>query len=220
MANNDSIDISSITIQVNVIKSIDCTFQLQEIANNILVEDLRVKNEKITHALLAYAHYNTQKRISQDIRDEMKEFQIQQAILKLKSKIAKINLYWKKNDAECNKIYKRAAKENLKESLKPVNHIHVKNMMIKSIYTHKMIMLNIFGDSKLPTGVMNTILQYTSVAFVWVDWMESQDKETIDNTSKFFKLNNIDNLNESSLRPWHVNFLNSVDSHSWSRISK
>jgi hypothetical protein len=250
MTNTDSIDIRAITIQVRSILKTDNIIQLNEVTNTFLVENMRVKNEKNLLAVRVFENYKVEKRKWREIHHELKGFQIQQAVLELRCKLTNINLKWKENqskskefqiqsvvlefrskltninlkwekaDIGCKLDFQGFARNHYKTLLQFVNHTHVKNMMINSIGIHKTIMVIVFGHSKMPTEVMNTILQYTSLAFVWVNWMESQDEETLDNTSKFFKLNNIDNVNESSLRPWHVNFLNSVSSHSWSRISK
>jgi hypothetical protein len=247
MENLNSIDIRAISIQVFTILETDNIIQLNGMVN-LFIEDVRVINEKNLYAVQVFEEYKSEKRKWRGIHHDLKEFQIQQAVLEyeaklnhikvteihdelreckiqlsiveFRSKFTNINLRWEKADIGCKLDFQGFARDRFKILLQRVNHIHLKNMLIKSVYMNKMKLLELFGNSKMPMEVMNIILQYTSLALVWVNWMELQDDETLDNTSKFFKRNSINNVNESSLRPWHVDFLNNVSSHSWSRISK
>lgn len=216
---NDFMDIASIIQKVDVIKCVDNVTEINEFAKSLVDENIRIANEIMTFVNIAY-------NIKKDLVIETKEIlaiskinEIQKALHEFDIDIiSDITIKYNLKEFHSIQLCKEKARKFLKKSLCNVSQNHLTNMLINSVYTNKMIILKII-DSTLPVDVMNKILEYTSLSFVWVLWIKGQDKETLNNTRKIFKRYEIDNILKSPLRPWDVDFLNNVDSHSWSNIT-
>ena len=102
---------------------------------------------------------------------------------------------------------KRQEIRTFKKLTSPFMYHHIESMFISKIWNDKQIMMDIDKNECLPLSVVEHIMGYMSLTYVWYMFMKTLNKNQLHNLAKFLRKENILNIETSNYYPKNIKYL-------------